>query len=90
MLHQLLLRCFGEVLPYLEIQKENQEDIIEEITVPNITGLSIKEAQKILKKFDLEIQFNGELPDKENTLVNEQIPKEGIKVNKGSKVIINY
>ena len=79
----------GEVLPYLEVQKqENEEDKIEEVEVPDITGLSIKEAEKKLKEIGLELSLDKEGVDKENTTVIEQIPKDGIKVNKGSKIII--
>ena len=79
------------MLPYLEIQKqESEDDLAEEVTVPNITGISIKEAEKVLKEKDLEINIDEEGVDRENTIIKEQIPKEGIKVNKGSKMIIKY
>ncbi len=81
------VKYYGEVLPYLEVKKENES--LEEVTVPNITGLSIKEAQKILKELEVEINIDEEI-DKENTLIKEQIPKEGVKINKGSKIIIKY
>ena len=58
--------------------------------MPNITGLTIKEAEKILKEFRLEIRLDEEGVDKENTIIKEQIPKEGIRVNSGSRIIIKY
>lgn len=58
--------------------------------MPNITGLSIKEAEKMLKELGLEINIDEEGVDKENTIIKEQIPKEGIKVNKGSRIIVKY
>ena len=77
----------------------NQEEveIAEEVIVPNITGLSIKEAEKILKDVGLEISFenivnnaeeNNEGLDKENTIIKEQTPTEGIKINKGNKIFV--
>ena len=38
-------------MPYLEVNQGNQEEVevIEEVTVPNLVGMSIKEAEKILK-----------------------------------------
>lgn len=84
------------MLAYLEIKKENDAEIVEEISMPNIKGLSIKEAEKTLKESGLEIEIEGnaegtlEVVDKENTFVKEQIPSEGIKVNKGSRVIVRY
>ena len=94
-------QIFSEVLPYLEVNQGNQEEveIAEEVIVPNITGLSIKEAEKILKDVGLEISFenivnnaeeNNEGLDKENTIIKEQTPTEGIKINKGNKIFVKY
>ena len=71
-------------------------EVIEEVGVPNITGLSIKEAEKILKEAGLELSVEGvkeenkESLDRENTIINEQTPTEGIKVNKGNKIFVKY
>ena len=58
--------------------------------------MSIKEAEKILKETGLELSIEGiteenqETLDKENTVVKEQIPTEGIKINKGNKIFVKY
>jgi beta-lactam-binding protein with PASTA domain len=94
-------QIFSEVLPYLEVNQGNQEEVetIEEVTVPNLVGLSIKEAEKILKDVGLEISFenivnnaeeNNESLDKENTIIKEQTPTEGIKINKGNKIFVKF
>lgn len=57
--------------------------------MPNITGLSIKEAKKIIDELELELNFEGDV-DKENTIITEQIPKEGVKIKKQSKIIVKY
>ena len=99
MLHQWAGQIFSEILPYLEVNQGNQEkvEIKEEVSVPNITGLSIKEAEKTVKELGLEISFenivnnaeeNKERLDKENTIIKEQIPTEGIKINKGNKIFV--
>ena len=83
-------------MPYLEVNQGNQDEIevIEEVEVPNITGLSIKEAEKILKDAGLELSIEGiteenkETIDKENTIIKEQTPTEGIKINKGNKIFV--
>ena len=85
-------------MPYLEVNQGNQDEveISEEITVPNITGLSIKEAEKILKEIGLELSVEGiteenkETLDKENTIIKEQTPTEGIKINKGNKIFVKF
>ena len=91
-------QIFSEVLPYLEVVQGNQSEVevVEEVEVPNITGLSIKEAEKILKETGLELSVEGiteenkENLDKENTIVKEQIPTEGIKINKGNRIFVKY
>ncbi len=86
-------QIFSEILPYLEVNKGNQDEVeeIEEVTVPNITGLSIQEAEKILKEFDLQISINEEnieVLDKENMIIKEQTPTEGIVINKKNKIYV--
>ena len=99
--HQWAGQIFSEILPYLEVNQGNKEEveIKEEVTVPNITGLSIKEAENTVKELGLEISFenivnnaeeNKESLDKENTIIKEQTPTEGIKINKGNKVFVKY
>ena len=91
-------QIFSEILPYLEVIQGNQDEIepVEEVIVPNITGLSIKEAEKILKEIGLELNIEGitennkEALDKGNTIIKEQTPTEGIKINKGNKIFVRY
>jgi len=87
-------QVFSEILPYLEVNQGNQEEIekVEQVQTPDIVGKSIKETEKILKENDLELVAENETEelDKENTVVKEQTPKAGITINKGSKVYINY
>ncbi len=81
---QLLHKFCGEVLPYLEVQKQQtEEDIKEIIEMPNVIGMNVQEAKKVLEELGLEIEINGE-----GQMVTEQLPKKGIKVNKGTKVTI--
>ena len=82
----------------MEVSQGNQEEIeaVEQTEMPNIIGLSIKEAEKILKEKDLELNIEGiteeneETLDKENTVIKEQTPNAGIKINKGNKVFVKY
>lgn len=87
-------QIFGEVLPYLEVRKDNQteEEQEKEIEVPNIEGKTIKEAESILKENNLKLVINNEQEemDKENILVKEQTPKPSIKVKEGSNVYISW
>ena len=85
-------QIFSEILPYLEVEKGNTEEVeeTEEIPTPDLLGKSFKEVEKLLKENELEciIELETEEIDKENTYVKEQTPNAGIIVNKGSKIYI--
>lgn len=84
-------QVLGEVLPYLEVEKDNlsEEDIVEEVEVPNIEGMTITEAKKELQKVGLEIDYE-EAEGAEEKIVTNQVPINGVKINKGTKVIVEY
>ena len=86
-------QIFSEVLPYLEVAKDGEtgENIVETVEVPDIVGLSIKDAKAKLKENELEININNtpEELDEENTFVKTQTPNAGIVVNKKSNVFID-
>ncbi len=86
-------QVLGDILPYLELIKDNGEtaEQIEEVEVPEIRGLNLKDAKKALKEVGLEINLKVELGEnvkEEDITIKEQSPKPGIKVNKGSKISI--
>lgn len=84
-------QVLGEVLPYLEVNRDNEteEEIKEEVAIPNIVGLTVEEAEKALKDVGLGINFDFEQEiNKKETIVREQLPKSGIKVYQGTKIII--
>ena len=58
------------------------------VTVPNITGMSVKDATKVLSDLGLSLTYdNQDLEiDKSNTFITEQTPKEGISINSGNSV----
>ncbi len=94
MLPQLHRRFYGEVLPYLEVKKQETEDeMIESIEMPNVTGITIKEATKILKDIGLEVNVDNKTEEtnkEENKekIVIEQLPKKGIQVNSGTTITL--
>lgn len=54
--------------------------------MPDVTGLDIDEAKKKLKEIGLEVELNGE--ENMGGMVTNQLPKKGIQINSGTKVII--
>lgn len=87
-------QIFSEILPYLEVNQGNKDEVEqpEQVQVPNVEGLSIKEAEKMVKELGLELSIENETEDldKENSIILTQMPKEGVIVNKNSKIFITY
>lgn len=87
-------QIFSEILPYLEVNQGNQEEVemVEEIETPDLLEKTLAEAQKIAKENEIELVMEEETEelDKENIIVKEQVPKAGIKIKKGSKIYIKY
>ena len=84
-------KVLSEVLPYLEAQKDNvkEEDEKKDVEVPNIEGLTIEEAKKKLKKINLDLEIENEKDIVNTDIITRQIPKSGIKVKEGTKIMAN-
>ena len=80
-------QIFREILPYMEINQGNANEVeqVEQVVTPDIVGKSVAEAEKLLKENGLELVLESEVEDTE-ALVKEQVPSAGIVVKKGSKV----
>lgn len=82
-------QVLGEVLPYLDVIKK-QEEQIGSVIVPSITGISLQEAKKILKESNLqyELHSNSGESNIENPVIADQLPKQGITVREGTKIVL--
>ena len=78
-------KYYGEVLPYLEIQKNDvgADASAYPVEMPEVTGMELEEAKKVLGESGLEIEVSGE-----GEKVTEQLPKKGIQINAGTKVTV--
>lgn len=78
------------MLPYLEVKKqETEEEMIESIEMPNVTGITIEEANKMLKELGLEVNIDNKTEEiNKEKIVIEQLPKKGIQVNSGTTVTL--
>ena len=87
-------QIFSEILPYLKVNQGNTDEIEQkvEVEVPEVVGMSIKEAEKVLKEKELEVKINNETEnlDKENTVITNQIPRSGLTVYNKSCVYLEY
>ena len=85
-------QIFSEILPYLEVNQGNQDEIedIEQVITPDVIGKNISEAEKIMKENGLELVVNSsEEINKEEYIITNQTPQSGITIYKGNKVYIN-
>lgn len=80
-----------EVLPYLEVSKDNisSEDIKMNVDVPNVVGLTYKEAKKTLRDVGLEITLrNEEIEVSDDYVISKQVPNSGVQILEGGSVIV--
>lgn len=73
----------------MELEKDNKEELeeITEVTVPNLVGMTIAEAKKILSELKLELNLDFETEeDLSKRIITKQTPSEGIKINNGNSV----
>lgn len=86
-------QVLGEVLPYLEIKKDNQDEEEKgEVEVPNLIGLTRKEAKKTLEEEGLLIEAKESLKTnlgEDDETIKSQLPKAGIKIKQGSTVYVD-
>lgn len=84
-------QILSEVLPYLELQEDNNEEQTEiiEVEVPELRNKSIEDAKKQLEELGLEMQINNETEENVNKNIMNQIPLPGIKINSGSKIYVD-
>ena len=77
-----------DILAYMEVEKDNEEEVIENIEIPEVRDLTLDEAIKLLKENDLEYKLNVEEKDidKKEVIIENQFPLPGIKVIKGSTI----
>lgn len=76
-------------MPYLDVIKSEEEQT-NSVTVPNVMGMNITEAKKVLKDIglDYEIQMTTEGASIENSVIIDQLPKQGISVLEGTKIVL--
>ncbi len=79
-------QILSEVLPYLETEKQEEKEKVE---VPNIEGMTINEAKKVLKDLELELKISNSYDGMKQSevIIKEQLPKEGIIQEKGGYIV---
>ena len=85
-------QVLGEVLPYLEVQKDNvsEEDVRIEVETPNVVGMTVQEVKKELKKLNLGISYEETEEDISDKIITNQVPTSGVKIYEGTNVVVEY
>ncbi len=80
-------------MPYLELTKDNEkeEDKKKPVEVPNVENMTVAEAIKVLKQVNLDLQILEEQEelDKTKAIITKQLPKQGISVYEGTKILVS-
>ncbi|NMA67755.1 MAG: PASTA domain-containing protein [Clostridiaceae bacterium] len=80
-----------EILKYLQIEKnyteKDKKEMTQEVYVPNVTGLTLKEAQDKLNAFGLQYIIEGENTG-EDAIVYSQTPKADFAVPQSATIIL--
>ncbi len=79
-------KIFSEVLPYLEISKEIEEKT-NEVVVPDLIGMTIIDARKMLKEKNLDIEIDEEI--NQEAIITKQIPEKDINVKEGTSIVVH-
>lgn len=79
-------KILSEVLPYLGVPKEGEENK-NEVYVPDLIGKTIKEAKEILKEKNLEITVDENID--QNAKIIRQIPEKDINVLEGTSIVVH-
>lgn len=71
-------QIFSEILPLLGVEKTQEGGARQEVTMPDVTGMNVQDAQQILRELGLEAVTDGELQT-----VTGQLPPAGTTVKEG-------
>ena len=72
----------------MEIKKTEIEEP-EKIETPNIIGMTVKDAKKFLKEMEIELKMKDEIEEinEAEAVITEQIPSQGIVIEKNSYIL---
>ncbi|MGI6085986.1 MAG: penicillin-binding transpeptidase domain-containing protein, partial [Acetivibrionales bacterium] len=80
-----------EILKYLQVEREytekDREEMTQEVYVPNVTGLTVAEAEHKLKAFGLKFILEGDWQDPDAVIYN-QTPKADFSIPNNSTIIL--
>ncbi len=86
-------KILSEVLPYLEVSQDNldESEVKVNVSVPNVIGMSYKDAKKTLQDAGLEITLRSNTSETElpqDFIVTNQVPTCGVEILSGGSIIV--
>lgn len=74
---------FSGLFNYLNIKKQNENAVIEEVEMPQLVGKTLSEAAVILDKIGINFETDGE-----GGIILKQLPPSGITLAKGDTIVL--
>lgn len=74
---------FSQLFEFYDMPKDNKDAVVEEVIMPQVTGLSLANAVAELKKTGLNYEIDGE-----GYVIKQQLPPAGTKIAKGSTILL--
>lgn len=91
----IIKEVMSNTLKYLGVEpeyteEEKAENVKNKAKVPDVRGLSIEDATKVLEESKLEANIDNDVDIKEGTIIKDMFPKPGVSVNEGSLISIYF
>ena len=91
----IIKEVMNNCLKYLGVEpryteEEKKENVKNKVEVPDVRGLTIEEATKVLQEVKLEANVDNDIEIKEGTVITDMFPKPGISVNEESLISLYF
>ncbi|MCC3867374.1 stage V sporulation protein D [Terrisporobacter mayombei] len=91
----IIKEVMSNTLKYLGVEpeyteEEKAENVKNKVKVPDVRGLTIEDATKVLEESKLEANIDNDVDIKEGTIIKDMFPKPGVSVNEGSLISIYF
>ena len=91
----IIKEVMNNTLKYLGVEpeyteEEKSENVKNKVEVPDVRGLTIEEATKVLEEVNLEANIDNDVEVEKGTVIKDMFPKPGVSVNEGSLISIYF
>ena len=91
----IIKEVMNNTLKYLGVEpeyteEEKSENVKNKVEVPDVRGLTIEEATKVLEEANLEANIDNDVEVEKGTVIKDMFPKPGVSVNEGSLISIYF